>query len=50
MQLKIQCFLPSSPKRQINFRNMHPLMLMKEIRETKAITLASDFKGLRSSI
>lgn len=37
-------------KSQTNFRNVYPLMLMNAVYETKAITLASDFKGLRSSV
>lgn len=43
-------YLDLLAKGQTHFRNMHPLMLMNVVHETKTITLANDFKGLRSSV
>lgn len=48
-----QYFLPGSFNKEqkcLHFRNMHSLMLMSMLHETKTISLASDFKGLRSNV
>lgn len=55
-QLKVQHFLPSSSNKEqratklLHFRNVHSSVLMNMLHETKIISLASDFKGLRSRV